>query len=343
MKERIRFWDIARGLAVLLVIFYHVPLYIRICHPSAAALVEPHVYAGTYIRPFFMPVFFIISGYFTSTDKPYKQFLWGDVIHLLFTTLLLQLLNALIQTVGLGTLDPLKWWCKTLFSIRFLDIIFSQWFISAIFFARQLFYGIDHLTQLIARSKLIKQRILEGIILFVLCLACIFVEPYAPFTNKWFYIQGAFFTIFIYFGRLLHDVTLPRWTLPTLGGGYILLMALCKWINRSTLEYGMLNPSFVPRHLFLYLALALSGSALTIVIAKGIHHCKPLEFIGKHSLVFYIPQGGILYVTATQLAQWIQPDCPMHIWLYIIIMWATCLIGLTLISLLEDVIKEKWR
>jgi fucose 4-O-acetylase-like acetyltransferase len=357
MKERIAYLDIARGLAMLLVIFYHVPLYIRICHPQAAELLAPHIHAGTYILPFFMPVFFVISGYFTNTDKPYGQFLWGDVKHLLLTSLALQLVNVLIQAIGLGTIGPVKWFFTTLFSRHCLDILFSQWFISAIFFARQIYYALNHLSAFIIKTihHSINPSIHHSIILSIffsipLAIAGILLEPYAPFNDKWFYIQGLVFVIFIPFGRLLsslkHSInpSLKHFIIPLLTYPFLLLLA--RFFNLSTLEYGMVNISFTVSHWPFYMLLALSGSVFLISLARlllSIHHSiiSSFTFIGRHTLVFYIPQGGTLYVAATLLGRLFLPDTPLRVWLFILILWAVTLLVLSLLSLAYDAIQNR--
>ena len=153
MKERITYWDVARGLAMLLVIFYHVPLYIRICCPDAAELLVSHINAGTYVLPFFMPVFFVISGYFTNTDKSYGQFLWGDVKHLLLVGLGLTFISYAIQAIGMCEIGILKSFFSMMAPARLLNLIFLNWFISAIFFARQVYYWIDRLAMVIAKDS----------------------------------------------------------------------------------------------------------------------------------------------------------------------------------------------
>ena len=194
MKERLAYWDVARGLAMLLVILYHVPLYIRICHPEAAELLAPHIELGTYILPFFMPVFFVISGFFTRTDQPYGHFLWGDVKHLLLLGLLLQFVNIMIQVIGLRAPGHLWWFLRELFSLRCLDILFSQWFISAIFFARQVYYWVDRLAQFTVHNSypkgtIISQFTIQLISFGLLILAAvggILLDPFAPHNAQWF-------------------------------------------------------------------------------------------------------------------------------------------------------------
>ncbi len=359
MKERIAYLDIARGLAMLLVIFYHVPLYIRICHPQAAELLAPHIHAGTYILPFFMPVFFVISGYFTHTDKPYGQFLWGDVKHLLLTGLALQLVNVLIQAIGLGTIGPVKWFFTTLFSRHCLDILFSQWFISAIFFARQIYYALNHLSAFIIKTihHSINPSFHHSIILSIffsipLAIAGILLEPYAPINDKWFYIQGLVFAIFIPFGRLLSTLNfkldgffkLSTFIFQLLTYPFLLLLA--RFFNLSTLEYGMVNTAFTVSHWPFYMLLALSGSVFLISLARllsSIHHSiiSSFTFIGRHTLVFYIPQGGTLYVAATLLGRLFLPDTPLRVWLFILILWAVTLLVLSLLSLAYDAIQNR--
>lgn len=342
MRQRISYYDLARGLAILLVIFYHVPLYIRICHPCAAELLTPHINAGTYILPFFMPVFFIISGCFTNTDKNYGQFLWSDVKHLLLAGLLLSFVNVAIQSVGLRDIGAVQWFVKTLFSIHFMDLILANWFISAIFFSRQIFYAVDHVSRTISKER----KGLYWSLLFGM-LACfaiigILVEPYAPHNNQWFYCQGLVFAVFIAFGRLMKEYPLNKWWLSGIGIGYVLLMLVARRAGISTLEYGMVNTSFTLAHWPFYMLLALTGSALLIALAQIINRFAPLEFIGRHSLIFYIPQGGVLLVTATLLGRWFLPNKNMHVWLYILILWLSALLVLSVLSFLRDTIHSAY-
>ena len=325
----------ARGLAILLVIFYHVPLYICISHPCSAELTAPHVNAGTYILPFFMPVFFVISGVFTNTNKSYGSFLWGDVKHLLGTGLLLSFVNILIQSIGLHDIGILKWFFKSLFSINAINLILGNWFVSAIFFARQIYYAIDRLAHRVAKDRQSLYWILEFFLLALVAIIGILFEPLAPFNDHWYYCQGLVFAIFIAFGKLLQQYAVPRYFLWIGGGLYVVLIVLSRMIGISTLEYGMINTSFTLAHWPFYMLLALSGSALLIALAQTLNNCAPIEFIGRHSLVFYIPQGGILLVTATLLGRWFLPDTSARIWAYILIMWLTALLGLSLIAVIK--------
>ena len=336
VKERITYWDVARGLAMLLVIFYHVPLYIRLCHPGAAEMLAPHISAGTWILPFFMPVFFVISGYFVNTAKNYWQFLWSDVKNLLLVGLLLSFVNVLIQTIGLQDTSALKWFWDTLFSKRFLNIILSNWFISAIFFARQIYYWTDRLTAKICKEQDWHYWTTEFVFLTAIAVAGILIEPYACCNSRWFYCQGLVFAIFLAFGKLLHEYPVDKRWLFAAGGGYIVFMAVARMTGISTLEYGMINSSFTLAHWPFYMLLALSGSALLIALAQLVNRFQPVEFIGRHTLVFYIPQGGVLLVTATLLGHWLMPDTPAAVWIYIGAMWVSALLGLGLLSWAQE-------
>lgn len=335
MDKRITYWDVARGLAVLLVIFYHVPLYIRICHPSAAELLMPHINAGTYILPFFMPVFFVISGYFTNTEKTYWSFLWGDIKHLLLLTLVLIFVNVVIQSVGLWDSGAIRWFVSMLFT-KPLDLVFGSWFMSAIFFGRQIYYGTDRLAQFVAKKQnWLYWGLLFGVLATV-AISGIVLEPIAPHNGQWFYCQGLVFAIFIACGKILRSFSIDKKWLLGVGGMYIVLMIISRALGISTLEYGMINTSFTVTHWPFYMVLALSGSALLIGCAQLIDHFMLLEFIGRHSLVFYIPQGGVLLVTATLFGKILPPESVLSVWLFIVAMWVVCLCILSLLSVGQD-------
>lgn len=172
--------------------------------------------------------------------------------------MILQLVNILIQTIGLQDIGILNWFIHTLFSEKALDIILSQWFISAIFFARQIYYGVDKLARYIAKDRKALYWLIELGLLADIAVAGILLEPHAPHNSQWFYCQGLVFALFIAFGKLLHDFPVPNSWLLIGGAHYIILMLIARLTGLSTLEYGMINTSFSLAHWPFYLLLALT-------------------------------------------------------------------------------------
>lgn len=342
MKERITYWDVARGMAMLLVIFYHVPLHVRISYPDAGELLAPHIQAGTYIMPFFMPVFFVISGFFTNTKKRYWQFLWGDIKHLLLVGLGLTFISYSIQAIGVRDVHIFKSFFSMLAEFRWADLIFINWFISAIFFARQVYYWVDRFVERIIKDRGWLYWLIELMLLASIAIAGILLEPHAPHNAQWYYCQGLVFAIFIVFGRFLRIHPISRWWLLAGGGVYIGLMIVSRICDISTLEYGMINTSFTLVHWPYYMILAITGSMLLIGIAQCIVHFIPLEFIGRHTLIYYIPQGGLMWVTAERLKVYFLPDTSAKVWLYVIVLWIVTLVILGAMSWIYERVSAFW-
>lgn len=70
VNKRLDFIDLAKGFGMLMVIYLH----ITINYPS-----EINIYAGSrwdsFVHSMFMPIFFILSGYFFSVKRPFKEWI----------------------------------------------------------------------------------------------------------------------------------------------------------------------------------------------------------------------------------------------------------------------------
>jgi len=214
-------------------------------------------------------------------------------------------------------------------------LLFLNWFISALFFARQIYYWIDRLALFASHNRRWLYWGIEGVCLILIAMAGILVEPHAPHNAEWYYIQGLVFAVFLAFGKLLRTFPVPPLWLLGAGMVYVLLMIMAQQFGISTWEYGMINTTFTLSHWPFYMLLALTGSALLLGIAAYITF-PPLEFLGRHSLIFYVPQGGILYGIAVLLGRWFLPDTPARIWLYLLIMWVLVLIILSALGAAKD-------
>lgn len=90
------------------------------------------------IVPFFMAAFFAVTGYCTNFDKPYMQFLIADVKTLLFPSVSLVVVAALLRYCMMGEWDFS--WLTPHRLTRFLSL---HWFLPALFWVKQIHYWLQ--------------------------------------------------------------------------------------------------------------------------------------------------------------------------------------------------------
>lgn len=93
IKERLPYLDMMKGIAMILVMLSHISI------AKETAIV---------FKPFFLPVFFVASGYTFHIKNTFSQFLWNKVKTLLFPAFLLSLLQIALSCILTFTeQDPL--------------------------------------------------------------------------------------------------------------------------------------------------------------------------------------------------------------------------------------------
>ncbi len=332
-KEREHGMDVAKGLAILLVIYYHIPLYVSMGCGTVSEYLKWFIESARTFLPFFMPVFFVVSGYFMRKHKPFLTYLWGDVRHLLLIGLVWQGLNVLIQQVCVPGNGAWNWWYRALLSGgQTINIVFSQWFVAAIFWARLVDWCAHQLTD--------GRLIYKGIVLAIISCVGVLLEPCIPGVSRVYLAQGLVMAIYLYAGQLLWEYRLKWWHLLLIGVVYVAIIVASYFLPISTLEYGMVNSSYTIAHHPLAVLLALTGSALLIGLSEWIGSSKVLEFIGRNSLIFYIPQGGCLVASIYWLQRVLVPDTLPKLCLFMGIVALVSIAVLSIISAIYELVQR---
>lgn len=111
MKERIHYIDVAKGLLITLVILHHFPQLMEqygVSNPFLQFLDS----ASDYYNAFFMPAFFIITGYCTNFRKlPFGEFFIRQVNTLMVPAFCLGAVSVWIGLLGKGCTVPVEY-CK---------------------------------------------------------------------------------------------------------------------------------------------------------------------------------------------------------------------------------------
>lgn len=285
MKERVRWIDISRGIAIILVVMLHVMSSYQeagMYKDSAAfAFIHQLVYS------FHMPVFMIVSGYLVAKGRrrgtkgqqvlqklinygiPYVIF---SVVWVLMKTLMSGVTNSKISFTDLLWIP--------VFPISFM------WFIYALMLMQiiQVFITTD--------SKVFKA------IHLLLALAGYIARPYLndALANTRFSSSIAndflrtyvFFVIGVYLAETVLSV-LNRYRYAAMVISGVLL------IGGNILKY----MGLIPASQIINFLLALAGSVFIIELSVIIGKCAILEYFGKQSLPIYVLQG--LAISSTRL------------------------------------------
>lgn len=281
MKQRIDYLDIAKGIAFLLVIYCH-----AVAFSDMAGVNSPQIRYmrenGVWYQYFYMPVFFMVSGFFVNINKSWKVYLWQNIKLLLLGVIGIRFLNALI--VNIVTFHPLGIFehIKHTFILENVLRFWGMWFIGAIFTARIIYY-------ILARVS--KNEKVLAILLFIVAIGGGILER-CSLPNIMWYQQGMVLSLFIWIGTQLRKFDLSVRQYLIFGGVYIIsFIVLQPFGLNSTDSYCTMYHTPDINHLPLSIYMGTLGTCLILGVSKAIGKCMALSFIGINSTVWYIVNG----------------------------------------------------
>lgn len=270
MKERLHYIDVIKGILIIIVILHHVLGLMK-----EYAFIPKDVNIGKLYVPFFMPAFFVVTGYCSSFGGDTLTFLKKNLLLLLIPSLMFSPINSLISCLLSGNPN----FTECLRSVVFRILQGGSWFLVALLIAKITYkLIIDSVTSTIK---------VGGILLLLLLLASIASSKniFEPF---WIY-HGFALIIFLWAGAYLKtkniNFTLKHFISALLIYTiYVLVLAYYDFhLPRATMIL-----SIYPYEIPLFLVGGMSGTILVWFLASKINKNNLLEFFGRNSLLIFL-------------------------------------------------------
>ena len=288
MKKRIGYIDMAKGLAIILVIIGHISFT-----PSMGK---------TILYLFHIPLFFFLSGFTFSVDKyaNFSSFFWNKFKGIVVPFFLM---NAFVFLVQVFILYPdqilsfnLIQFAKQLLLSDRLHNYFQLWFLNVLFLSEIVCYFV---------LKYARNRNLQiGVALTLVFLVFIGQKAYE---SNWYLIWNwdlvPVATIFILLGVLTrrHLSEIEKYlTLKFLPIAAVISIAV-GLLNYKLSGYRVdLYYQQIGNHLLFYIS-AIAGIWATITLFKVIPEAEWFKSIGKKTLIYYGVHSPIVLVLAEKL------------------------------------------
>lgn len=279
-KKRLQFIDVAKGIAILLMIVGHSGI-------SNKELIH-------FMFSFHMPLFFIVTGYFT-TKSPFKEILKKGWLQLLrpyvFTICLVIIFFACLQV--LGNLMLHKPYCLQTFKDLSMGLLTGEgvgplWFLAALFWAK-------FFLEIILRFEKYAPA------LAVLCSTIAYLLLVNEISFPWYVLHGMEATIFLYVGTLLRKSRIFSYPMPLIN---VLVVSVVVYLSASTATMAF-EKSFP--------LLMLNVVTATVISVVVIENCQILEqykdkcfitkyvfavlnYVGKNTLIILCFHAVDMYV-----------------------------------------------
>lgn len=272
MAKRIRYFDVAKGLLILLLLVSHYSSARRRLDVSNDLFFLFDSWQFIF-RAFFMQAFFIISGYCSNFNKPFKAFFGAQVKQIMVPWICFELLSALIYTIQSRDLSM-----SGFFSIIFNKTWTIYWFLNALFFSKIVVWIINKVTQNH------QYLIITTLFLFLLGIT---INQYNIGHNIFCIRESLGSAFFVAIGLVLKNN-------PSI---YSILKKVCVYIYPIILLLLTLFSVKIPvfaagmhvtiTQVPIFLITSLTGSLACLRICELIKHSTFLEFFGIASLVVY--------------------------------------------------------
>lgn len=262
MRDRIQYLDIAKGLLILFIIFFHIGYYQYIYYGGENSIFHNICnHALHWFGILFMPAFCIIHGWYGREGIPFAQEIRNNAIRLLFPIVLL--------------------YC-------YMDTN-AAWFCWAMFFAlamRNILMRINN--KWIMTALLVVMPFLGSIM-------------YAKGCDWHYFTAALMLTPFIFLGKIQKKYLDNKllW-IASLVGFAVSVFALYHFF--PGLNYHKFAPyisgASLPtiKQMSITFLGGISGTTLLLVLSKAIKGNRFIEFVGRNSLIFYLFHFNIIFI-----------------------------------------------
>lgn len=291
MTERNSSIDIAKGLLIMGVVYYHMWTILtgscQIEHPAFRTMYNLH----NGYTVFFMPAFFVITGYCSSFTRSFGQFIISNVRTILVPMVMLNLIPCLLSfnVEALRYMIDLDEWLWGL----------SFWFLPALFLAKLFFWPIAHF---VTDNKL-------SWLLASLCfILAEFAEIYSIGTSYWYWKSALAFVIFLQIGYSLRHSEHKDLVLKNGAVFYMIAFPICFYILRY--HWPMIGLTAIGHwsEVLPFLIASISGCLGIMYVSKLIKNNSILEYVGKASLVVYCSHWFVAQKFGKYLSRVFVPD-----------------------------------
>jgi len=289
-KERLHYIDVAKGILILMVAYGHIYGVAKNAGIDVFSVEWIHRSVNLFVS-FYMPCFFVITGFCSNFEKSFfttlTQSLKTIVFPSIFFTAILMVRNLNCEDFG-----------------QFLKSIVlyggEYWFLSSLFLAR-IFYWFVH-------NKIEKQTI-QNIVCIAVFIVGFIVSRLYQGLQPWYFIHTLLLMPFLHMGQLLKHYELIQTKYAAILFGFSLfstitlshfgILKIEYYYHVPGISFKLLNMNL--SMLVSFVLLAISGCLLCLGVSKQINSNRVLEYLGKNSLVIYCTHTLIMRRLLTQL------------------------------------------
>lgn len=227
--------------------------------------------------PYYMCTFFILTGFCSNFDMPFKEFIWKSLKTIKMPAIIFGIPYMLGHTLNHGETDPYTILQKVIFS----PITSGYWFLDALFISRIIYWIINKYT----KTETQKLTITVALLLFGFS-----IYIYLPILIKFSIPHSLMLVLYLFLGSYLrrNKYTFSKASLCWSGFVYFAMIFAMMYLDGAKVPT-LTHTIFIEKKSILtFLILSISGSIFLISLCKSFNIFKGgILYIGQQSLIYY--------------------------------------------------------